>query len=194
VLSVKADSLQHLLFYSLAGDAHPGQDGAPRKAILRYQEPHPYSYPPIQQHPRFEDHYYPPPLPMHDHGPIPPPLQYDSPYTFPPQADYTFIPPISAPPPHTATACTTCIPVLSAQPQPQHDVQAGQFANAGPPGYAYDPTTWQGGVERSVGSDEVYDPIPVSGLDRLTVGSRSEWSSPLPGAFDPSLWEQQPNW
>ncbi|KAK4687299.1 hypothetical protein P7C73_g2812, partial [Tremellales sp. Uapishka_1] len=37
---------QHLMFYSLAAEPHPGQDGAPRKAILRYQEPsYPYVYP-----------------------------------------------------------------------------------------------------------------------------------------------------
>ena len=44
--------LQHLMFYSLAAEAYPGQDGAPRKAILCYQDPgHPSSYAPLSAQP-----------------------------------------------------------------------------------------------------------------------------------------------
>ncbi len=137
------------MFYSLAAEAHPGQDGAPRKAILRYQDPvHPYSYPPQ-------------PVPFHDDAPTNPTYYAEAtvpshvhPYSFPPTAyDHS-----------------------------QFEAEPAQFANAGPPGYSYNPASsrWEYSANRwSTGSDE--QACVVSSSVPPAWRTRSEWSSPMPG-------------
>jgi hypothetical protein len=166
-----------MIFYSLAAESHPGLDGAPRKAILRYQDPHPYSYPPI--HPSYQPAMTYEGLPPHyaqQHHPAP--TQYHvSPYTLPRPVGYV---------PHDDNSWEG-----ETLPQP------AQFANAGPPGYAYDlPSAqpWagqgQGHAQGSNGTSWSMDTNnEVYGERRADAWrTRSEWSSPLPGVFDPSTW------
>ncbi|WVW81934.1 hypothetical protein I302_103937 [Kwoniella bestiolae CBS 10118] len=128
---------EHLMFYSLAAEPHPGVDGAPRKAILRYQEPNQYSYP-IQNNPYASTSY-----PVH-------PAQ-TTPYAFDdvtmydannsPQAAY----PSSA----YQYPSSSTVPQIPGQGMyyptqmgwsPTHVIpEPAQFANAGPPGFTYYP-------------------------------------------------------
>ena len=144
---------EHLMFYTLAAEAHPGQDGAPRKAMLRYQQPpYPYTFPAPAPVPATE-----PGIPAYayvsaQHSAVPSfgmtdPSQSFQGYTFaPPVVDLnrhqSNLPPIACPayPPHQSISHFN-----APQPQFVHDTpisqgiaQPAQFANAGPPGYAYD--------------------------------------------------------
>ncbi len=141
---------QHLMFYSLAAESHPGQDGAPRKAILCYQDPNAHSYPPQPQH-TYQSQ-------PHDLA-----ITYNDP------SDLSNVHPYSFPPMTTASR-------FHYEPEP------AQFANAGPPGYAYNPvsSSWeQAGNRWSTGSEE--HRYPSGSAAPLVWKTRSEWSSPMPG-------------
>lgn len=148
------------MFYSLAAEAHPGQDGAPRKAILRYQDPvHPYSYAaessavPLYHDDPVGSTYYEYP-------------SYDSqlhPYSYPPTTyDHS-----------------------------SYDAEPAQFANAGPPGYSYNPSSssWEPATNRwSTASDaDFYTNANI--IAPPAWRTRSEWSSPMPvqGAWQPPI-------
>jgi hypothetical protein len=167
---------QQLMFYTLAAQAHPGYDGAPRKAILHYQQQpsqtrHQYTYPsqPVQT-PAY-------PVFTNDDG-----ISHPE-YPFPTGAAFA----------HAA-------------PQP------AQFANAGPPGYAYDPsqsrqaeaaeygtglgiTGLDSANESRIQWGESIDPrqpiVPIPGVDPRGQDwrARSQWSSPMTGHFDPRIWQ-----
>jgi len=196
------------MFYTAAAEAHPGLDGASRKAILRYQDPHPYSYPPIQTYPQSINPYNPNPT-------VPPqPINYVySPYTLPPPIGYSPTYPLSQD--GYVTQLQNQNPNqypnhVYSQIHPEHEVEAepAVFANAGPPGWVYDPTTGTGswgvttgtaigngmgnGNRWSVGSDERGN-RNGGGHGNGEVEAwrtRSEWSSPMPGVFDPNLWNR----
>jgi hypothetical protein len=157
------------MFYSLAADAHPGYDGAPRKAILRYQYPAGQttcpSFAPSTAYPTYSSQ-----------------DSYGNPVPIFPPTGYGY-----------------------AMPQP------AQFANAGPPGYAYNPsvspsydtglgiyglnnivTTETSGIdwnEKHLQSDITPDVAPLPLEPHPTWKARSQWSSPLSGAFDPKAWQ-----
>ncbi|WVQ80281.1 hypothetical protein IAT38_002386 [Cryptococcus sp. DSM 104549] len=209
---------EHLMFYSLAAEAHPGADGAPRKAILRYQDPAParpfgFQAPQVQQHPFYSSH------PQHPLPPPPHPLQQA-----PQLINYSG----GATPYHSED-----VVMESAQPAPQlptlpsvqalqaygyaqdaaaagsnqHSAMQGifspenaypgaagewsptevdpripggpggaepaQFANAGPPGYAYNPYPGSGGGRWPSGAG--YDP-------RYSGGQGQAWTRGSDGA------------
>ncbi|OXG52006.1 hypothetical protein C355_02034 [Cryptococcus neoformans Th84] len=191
---------EHLMFYSLAAEPQTGAAGQSRKAILRYQAPtaeHSFNYP---SHPS-----YPPYNPQTSHTPysyqVPPPpdlspqdvAMFDN-HLHPPTSYYPAghanVHPetqgIYTPDPYTAAPGW---PSIQVGPQP------AQFANAGPPGYAYNPyvpTTarWEGftpaahremiypGWTRTPDGVLYYHSEPqVEGPPVWT--SRSEWSSPV---------------
>lgn len=164
-------TVQHLMFYALAAEAHPGYDGAPRKAILRYQHPtqQPYSYPA-----------QPMPTPAY-------PVYGDN----TPGAEYPFQP-------------TFVVP------------QPAQFANAGPPGYAYAPNQSVSDYQTGLGISGLshyntagipYDPEDPLAMQQyvaaedqqrvevqpypMDIRARSQWSSPFVGHVDPYIWQQQ---
>lgn len=161
-------TIQHLMFYTLAAAPHPGFDGAPRKAILRYQHP-------AQQ-----------------------------PYDYPAQPASTPAYPVY---PNTTPSVEYPFQPTYAVPQP------AQFANAGPPGYAYAPG--QGSTRTGLGISGLYsvtgpahgtpsglahqqaypsaEDQQMSGLQQYTMDAgraRSQWSSPFTGHFDPHVWQQ----
>lgn len=189
------------MFYSLAAEPQTGTAGQPRKAILRYQAPaveHSFNY---ASHPS-----YPPYNPQAS--------QASYPYQVPPPPDLSpqdvvmfddhLRPPASYYPPghadsHSETqGMYTPDPYIAApvwRTPMQVGPQPAQFANAGPPGYVYNPympTTarWAGFTPAAHGepiypgwtrtSDGVlyYHSEPqVEGPPVWT--SRSEWSSPV---------------
>ncbi|RXK37169.1 hypothetical protein M231_05538 [Tremella mesenterica] len=131
---------EHLVFYTIAADPHPGQDGAPRKGILHYQEAFPMYPPDIQPYampPRsaqYSDYsgsepaqsLRPSPIARFTHSSHATPYHNQSPYI----PDPIYLPP----PPSSATTQTNHDPEWQrAEPMP------AQFANAGPPGYTYNP-------------------------------------------------------
>ncbi|WWC85938.1 uncharacterized protein L201_000808 [Kwoniella dendrophila CBS 6074] len=134
---------EHLMFYSLAAEAHPGADGAPRKAILRYQEPNPFTYP--AQNTAYASTSYPipstsacPSYPFDDVS------MYDannSPETAYPSSSYQY------PPPTVHSVHSQNQGLYNSYPaqmgwSPTHVVpEPAQFANAGPPGFTYYPST-----------------------------------------------------
>ena len=147
------------MFYSLAADAHPGQDGAPRKAILKYQDPIvPFGQQVVpSQQPMWtmQDPYGPrasvPTIPSQQ---IAYPSQSNSmPFSQPQvQIPYLGPPPMSASqtmpayvnqpigqelqlPPIQTTISHDQDGMMEYRPYPE----PAQFANAGPPGYTYDP-------------------------------------------------------
>ena len=157
--------MQHLMFYTLAAEAHPGYDGAPRKAILRYQHPSiPQTALPASQgtYPTYS---------------LDDPITYaESTYPLPPAYGY-------------------------AVPQP------AQFANAGPPGYAYDASASMSSSRRTptgLGISGVHahgasgmqwsDGFPMADEQAVQPAStwkaRSQWSSPAIGRVDPKIWQQ----
>ena len=165
------------MFYQLAAEAHPGFDGAPRKAIMHYQQ-------------RPSSHYaYAPPTVTPTH------------YT----SGYTSDDPIAHPEypfPIPATYGYTV-------PQP------AQFANAGPPGYAYDPSQHHpqpssaryetglgiSGINAYGGNPAQWGEINVhTQQQNLTQSAmapgppewraRSQWSSPIPVQFNPHIWQR----
>ncbi|WRT63714.1 uncharacterized protein IL334_000637 [Kwoniella shivajii] len=142
---------EHMMFYSLAAAPHPGADGAPRKAILRYQEPQsfPYSY----QNPPYASTAYPVPpsatTPSYLYEDV---TMYDannSPQTAYPTNAYQY-PPIPIAHPGQSVHSygpgmydTYQMPVAWS---PTHAFpEPAQFANAGPPGFSYIPSeaTWK---------------------------------------------------
>jgi hypothetical protein len=182
------------MFYTLAADPHPGQDGAPRKAILRYQDPsqsHPFCYP---SEPGAVANGYT--LPLAAEGNLPYAFRYHDRATMAveevehsPTAPYPpHISTYSYDTPPYATYATTSYGTgeVNAHSQAQglgyHEPEPAQFANNGPPGYAYDPHTNVWGNRWSTGSEElmgdcVMGGVPASGGVWRT---RSEWSSPMP--------------
>ncbi|KAK8845485.1 hypothetical protein IAR55_006198 [Kwoniella newhampshirensis] len=139
---------EHLMFYSLAAAPHPGADGAPRKAILRHQDPSiSFSFPPapnpnymatpIYQLPSTAPYSYED-ISMSESNPSPQAL-------YPPSMfEVNQIPSASGrlnshntPIPYNPYDLRIFSPVY-ADPEP------AQFANAGPPGYVYNPPsmTW----------------------------------------------------
>ncbi|WVQ93783.1 hypothetical protein IAU59_000861 [Kwoniella sp. CBS 9459] len=159
---------EHLLFYTLAAEPHPGADGAPRKAILRYQDPK--MVPSYSMQPQYG---YPFAAPTHlvPSSMSTPSYPYEdvnmyesnaSPQTaFPshmyqyPQISAQAIPPPSAHPhiqAHAQAQAQAQVPAqgyydpTSSYPvnlnwSPMHvEPEPAQFANAGPPGVAYVPS------------------------------------------------------
>lgn len=123
--------MQHLLFYTLAAAPHPGQDGAPRKAILRHQVPHPYSYPP--HHPSYqtpadyamdEDDY------AHASGSAP---------AVGPSSGLAPAPAYRAAQVYEPSVYPGYVDQSPLYPSGPSQPQPGNFANAGPAGYLYDP-------------------------------------------------------
>lgn len=77
------------MFYTLAAEPHPGQDGAPRKAILRHQLPRPYlddtlssfdtwPFAPLYPNPSLEQYTFPDPEPAQFANAGPPGWQYSA--------------------------------------------------------------------------------------------------------------------
>ncbi|KIR55047.1 hypothetical protein I315_02284 [Cryptococcus gattii Ru294] len=190
---------EHLMFYSLAAEPQVGTAGHPRKAILRYQAPiagHPSSHPPHLS--------YPPYNPQASQAPYPYQAQ---PPDFSPQDagvfDGQLHPPASYYPAGHASSHSetrgmyTPDPYTAAPVWPPMQVgpQPAQFANAGPPGYAYNPyvptpARWEGftpvthgeviypGCARTPDGVLYYHPEPQIGGPPMWT-SRSEWSSPI---------------
>ncbi|WVQ76318.1 hypothetical protein IAR50_005983 [Cryptococcus sp. DSM 104548] len=161
---------EHLMFYSLAAEARPGADGQPRKAILRYQAPTP-------------QHHYGYPQSYHGYqAPPPPPSDVSMTGSVSPMYQYPTHAQTYTPNPYATSHWSSPIDIPQ-QPEP------AQFANAGPPGYWYNPyapspEAWNGGDRRmSAGwvrgpDGMVYYPGQPAGYPPMT--SRSEWSSPIP--------------
>ncbi|KAK6905352.1 hypothetical protein I204_05302 [Kwoniella mangroviensis CBS 8886] len=145
---------EHLMFYSLAAEPHPGVDGAPRKAILRYQEPNQFTYP--VQHTSYMSSSYP----VHS--------ALATPYAFDDVTMYDANNSPQAPYPSSAYQYPTpgAVPQIQGQGMYQHTAyptqmgwspthvipEPAQFANAGPPGFTYfpndiditnDPSRWK---------------------------------------------------
>jgi hypothetical protein len=154
------------VFYTLAAEAHPGYDGAPRKAILRYQHPAiPQAALPTSSQAAYPSY------------PIDDAITYaDSSYPLPSTYGY-------------------------AVPQP------AQFANAGPPGYAYDASASMSSSRRAptglgISGLNAQGASGVQWSDGYTMAdgqavqpastwkARSQWSSPAIGRVDPKIWQQ----
>lgn len=192
-------TMQHMVFYTLAADAHPGQDGHRRKGILHHQAPQ--TYDPSLYAPRFNQA----PNPYH-----PAPTQYQ---VSPTAAMYPTAPVGPTPMPQQYEPISHLAPIPGQYDYADHQQYGqpavplpAQFANAGPPGYQYQPPaqyqqpnfsyaqaqyhpqyqthaqpTPQGHAQRwSVGSDDLYL-AQGQQVSSQPLQSRSEWSSPLPG-------------
>ncbi|OCF36166.1 hypothetical protein I316_02038 [Kwoniella heveanensis BCC8398] len=155
---------EHLMFYTLAAEPHPGADGAPRKAILRYQDPMMVpSYPPQPQYgfsmatpshlvpssvttpsfPPYED------VNMYEPSNSPLAAFPANMYQYPQGPDPAIQPPSAQPqaPSQAMYDPTSSYPV-NLNWSPMHvEPEPAQFANAGPPGVAYVPSAtshWKG--------------------------------------------------
>lgn len=200
-------TLQHLVFYTLAAEPHPGQDGAPRKAILRYQDPsHPFVYPEVIAEPTYpasEIKTTPIPDPAFSYGyafdsvpslsttsltpdqrtgylPSASGYAYDvssdtSPYVpySAPGSGYTGTSAMNA---HSAAQGLGIVYPAAAAAEPE----PAQFANNGPPGYAYDPHTNAWANRWSTGSEEMLGGYQPDEAGAQMWRTRSEWSSPMP--------------
>jgi hypothetical protein len=187
-----------MMFYTLAADAHPGQDGHRRKGILHYQAPQ-----------SFDPSMYPSAQPYQAQASYP---QAQMPYQLSPTAP--LYPSASAGPtpmPNHYEPISHLAPIpgqydyVDQQQYGQPAIPApAQFANAGPPAYQYQPQQFQqpdtsyaqaqyfpqyqtqapatqGYNHRwSVGSDDLHLAQAQHGA-RQPLQSRSEWSSPMPG-------------
>ncbi|WWC58259.1 uncharacterized protein I303_100797 [Kwoniella dejecticola CBS 10117] len=176
---------EHLMFYSLAAGTHTGIDGAPRKAILCYQEPDQFPYA-AQNAPYVSSHYPVPSASMTPTYPYEDVTMYDgnvSPQTaFPSNNVYQY-------PAPTAPAA----PPMQ-QNQTQHQTQAqyaqglynttywspnrvipepAQFANAGPPGYTYVPTP------APISQDTMYKAAPSAVPHGAPIGLGLDTTMPM---------------
>ena len=158
-------------YYSASARAHPGQDGAPRKAILRHQAP-------IQAQP-----YFTPQPPTYEYTPAPGMTMsgQQTPW-YPSPGEVDLMTPGGA-----ATLPMVLPEHYPSQPhQLAHAAQPsipGNFANAGPAAYLYEPSA----VFQYNGTPA---PVPphnrsqhnlhsnVQGLEQFRWQTRSEWSSP----------------
>ena len=178
------------MFYTVAADAHPGQDGAPRKGILHYAQ-NPYS-----QYPATVAQYLPPPdsdsNPSAPNSLRPSPIahyypttsQAGTPYGYAAQSPY--MPDAVYPPPpqsqiqlqHRASIPMQQQPMSQSQweradhPPPATALPA-PFANAGPPGYAYNP--WSNEDEGAYNEEEA-------------IWSSNAEDAYLPSAVGGGLW------
>ncbi|WWC66688.1 uncharacterized protein I206_100592 [Kwoniella pini CBS 10737] len=161
---------EHLMFYSLAAGTHTGMDGAPRKAILCYQEPDHFPYA-AQTIPYLSNPYPIPSASMTPTHPYEDVNMYDanvSPQTaFPINNVYQY----SA---NTAQGSS----IQSQQQQqmpyargifdnrywsPTHVIpEPAQFANAGPPGYSY--------IPNPIAQESIYKPVPSTVPQAASVG------------------------
>ncbi|WVR03502.1 hypothetical protein IAU60_000493 [Kwoniella sp. DSM 27419] len=166
---------EHLMFYSLAAEAHPGVDGAPRKAILRYQE----------NNGSFGQQPY---VPVYPHGQmsLAPPSMVSTPYTYDEASvQEANSSPLSAYPPamypHQAAqpSFPSAHPIAQGiyDPSSAHGwnmpyrPEPAQFANAGPPGFSYMPNgsmPWKHGDMSA----------PANGLVGLGFNTYSQASTP----------------
>lgn len=136
-------TIQHLIYYSIAADPHPGQDGRPRKAILRQQQPYPCTYTTNGQ-----------PYTMTQPDPVQPRLVWRGRHETAAASPTAILGPTLFNPastyyptgqPYGSYPVPTPFPAM--QPYAYHPGQAveplpGQFANAGPPGYTYNPNMY----------------------------------------------------
>lgn len=157
------------MFYSLAADAHPGYDGAPRKAILRYQ--HPASQ--AMNQPPAPSTAYPAYVPQDAYGqcvPSYPPTGYG--YAIPQPAQFA-----NAGPPGYA---------YDAPVPTQYDTGLGisglsNIVSAENSGIRWD--------ERYLQSDTTRGPSALAAAPNSTWKARSQWSSPLARTFEPQTWQ-----
>ena len=153
-------------FYTCSARAHPGQDGALRKAILRHQAPAQPYYTPANPYP-------PPDMTMSGQ---------QTPW-YPSPADIDLVTPLG----HPATLAGS-----SAAPHTHVPSLPGNFANAGPAGYLYEPqqpqfqyngTPARGphGQHATQRTQLPHNPHShAQGLGQDGWHTRSEWSSPMP--------------
>ncbi|WVF66148.1 hypothetical protein IAT40_000888 [Kwoniella sp. CBS 6097] len=172
---------EHLMFYTLAAEPHPGADGAPRKAILRYQDPMM-----VPSYPSQPSYGYPVVTPTHlvPSSVTTPSYLYEdvnmyeanhSPQTAFPSNMYQFpqvpdqantnvnananAPPSARPHPHVPAQGMYINPTpsypVNLNWSPMHvEPEPAQFANAGPPAIAYVPSAtghWKGALPTPAG-------------------------------------------
>nr|ODN90880.1 hypothetical protein L204_05719 [Cryptococcus depauperatus CBS 7855] len=175
---------KHLMFYSLAAEPHTGAGGQPRKAILHCQDPAPGQVMSSMFNSSQSAYQAPPPPPLahpSEDGHLPEAGMYDHPNRgSDPSNNHFHTPGIYTSTPYTRNWS----PVQGAsEPEP------AQFANAGPPGYVYNPqgSAWENGSRASDASsggwvrtsDGAVHFMEASGRLGPTWTSRSEWSSPV---------------
>jgi len=176
-----------MVFYSLAADPHPGQDGHRRKATLHYQAPQPY-YP----NQPTAGGYTQPGYPVSNYQ-ISPTAAFN-PYTTSNQEPISHLAPIPGQYDGSQQFGQPAIPAPA------------NFANAGPPGYQYEqemqyrqtnPSYAESQYHPSYQIHTPFQPGPSVHGQRRSIGSngdhpaqyqqgapaqtRSEWSSPMPG-------------